>query len=713
MNWYRNLSMTWKTMLPITFLLILAFGTLTWLIQARSSEAIEAVAERELSALAGKYGNDARLLFEESIDEAQAIADGLTNAIAEDRVPSREALMTMLQGIADGNDKIIAVGSAWEPNMYDGKDALYANTPGSTETGRFAAYLAVGQEVATIRDMDTSRYYQMPKERNHSFLTRPSEYDLGGEMIFMTTAAAVVKKDGKFAGIIMADMVLDEAYKLVDQIQIYQTGNGAIATDDGYIVAHTDHSLVGSDLFATNIPRDREMLKKAMQEGQPFTEIHDNSGIMRIYYYYPIHFDNTGQNWYFIVSAPLDEMLAEVDTIRTLTITISLVTLLIIALIIFFVVRANTKPMGMIASAAQEIAEGNYDRRLDTSKMGGEVLVLCKAIETMIESLVVNIDKAEQMTEDAKAKAEQAAIAQEEAEAAKLQAENAKREGMLTAATQLEDVVAIVSSASEQLTAQIENSEQGASQQAASVAETATAMEQMNSTVLEVARSASAAAEVSTDTRHRAEEGAKIVHEAVEGIQRVQEVSMLLKGDMDKLSEQANSISEIMEVISDIADQTNLLALNAAIEAARAGEAGRGFAVVADEVRKLAEKTMASTMDVGNAITNIQKSVNESMQQVDTSVNLVKKATEKANLSGAALEEIVGMIDAAADQVRAIATASEEQSASSEQINHSISQVSTIAGQTALDMQEASKAVSELANQAQTLNGLIEDMKNS
>ena len=295
----------------------------------------------------------------------------------------------------------------------------------------------------------------------------------------------------------------------------------------------------------------------------------------------------------------------------------------------------------------------------------------------------------------------------------RLAAENAKKEGMLAAADQLEDVVHILSSASTELSAQIEQSERGAAEQADRVAETATAMDEMNSTVMEVARNASAASDASAQTHFKAEEGAQIVREAVKGILDVQQVSLALKNDMAQLASQAESIFQIMGVISDIADQTNLLALNAAIEAARAGDAGRGFAVVADEVRKLAEKTMASTVDVGNTVNSIQKSVTQSISQVEKAVSLIEVATEQSNKSGDALNEIVIMVDNTADQVRAIATASEQQSATSEEINRSVSMINDISSQTARTMEEAASAVSELANQANALNVLIQNMKNS
>jgi methyl-accepting chemotaxis protein len=164
-------------------------------------------------------------------------------------------------------------------------------------------------------------------------------------------------------------------------------------------------------------------------------------------------------------------------------------------------------------------------------------------------------------------------------------------------------------------------------------------------------------------------------------------------------------------VISDIADQTNLLALNAAIEAARAGEAGRGFAVVADEVRKLAEKTMTSTSDVGRSVSGIQKSVTESISQVEKAVDLIQTATVEATRSGEMLSEIVNMADGTADQVRTIATASEEQSATCEEINRAVSEINTIANQTSSAMQAANTAVSGMADQIHAMNVLITNMK--
>ena len=218
---------------------------------------------------------------------------------------------------------------------------------------------------------------------------------------------------------------------------------------------------------------------------------------------------------------------------------------------------------------------------------------------------------------------------------------------------------------------------------------------------------------MSNETRGNAENGAQIVLQALKSIDQVHSVSMELKDDMAQLNEHAQAINRIMGVISDIADQTNLLALNAAIEAARAGDAGRGFAVVADEVRKLAEKTMASTQDVGNAIKAIQESTAKSVGGMDKALAEVETATGFARQSGEALRQIVQNVETTADQVRAIATASEEQSAASEEINESIVQVNDMSGQTAQAMSEAAHAVNELAQQSRRLSALIDNMKKS
>ena len=365
------------------------------------------------------------------------------------------------------------------------------------------------------------------------------------------------------------------------------------------------------------------------------------------------------------------------------------------------------KDPGQLSVIAHRVVGGDYN--VDD---GGKKQGVYGAIVKMVGALERNIKKAELESKNAQEATVKAEEAMKKAEAAGQEAK-AKAEALLNVAGRLEEVGSVVSSASTQLSAQIEQSDRGAGEAAQRLSEAATAMNEMNATVQEVARNASAASAASADTKDKATAGAQVVERSLRRIESVHQVSLELKDDMTQLNEHAQDITRIMGVISDIADQTNLLALNAAIEAARAGEAGRGFAVVADEVRKLAEKTMASTTDVGDAIKAIQQSAGQSAEQVDIAVRIIDEATEFAGKSGEALQQIVEMADSTADQVRTIATASEQQSASSEEISRSISHVNAIAGDTAQAMQAAAGAVTDLAEQTRALSGLIENMKKS
>ena len=409
------------------------------------------------------------------------------------------------------------------------------------------------------------------------------------------------------------------------------------------------------------------------------------------------------------VSAANAEADANFNKSNMMGITLTVLSIFISVLLTIMIVRNSVRQLGKdpgeLNTIARRVVDGDYN--VDD---GGKKMGVYGAIVEMVHALKSHIENAQRESENAREQSAKAQEAMRQAEDASREAK-AKTEAMLAAADKLEEMGSVVSSASTQLSAQIEQSDRGASESAQRLSEAATAMNEMNATVQEVARNAGSASSASAETREKAEAGAQVVEKAVRSIEEVHQMSLELKGDMAQLNEHAQDITRIMGVISDIADQTNLLALNAAIEAARAGEAGRGFAVVADEVRKLAEKTMASTNDVGNAIKAIQESTAKSMTGVDNAVERIGEATELASRSGAALEEIVATVEATGDQVNAIATASEEQSAASEEINQSIVQVNDIARQSAEAMGEAAKAVSDLAAQAQGLTNLIHELK--
>ncbi|WP_461209571.1 methyl-accepting chemotaxis protein [Desulfocurvus sp. DL9XJH121] len=398
--------------------------------------------------------------------------------------------------------------------------------------------------------------------------------------------------------------------------------------------------------------------------------------------------------------------------LTTVGVSVGVVFLFLILPLAVFIVRSILGPLKLATANAQEVAQGNLD--VHVMVVGrDEITRLENALDQMISTLAENIKEIEAKSAAAEQKARDAEIATAEAEEARKQAERAKSEGMHQAAERLEAVVARVAAASEEISAQSDEIRHGAEIQSERISETATAMEEMNATVLEVAKNSGEAAEVGVEAKTKAQSGADIVRRSIEAMKVTQAQTLQLKENMGHLGQQAEAIGNIMNVIEDIADQTNLLALNAAIEAARAGDAGRGFAVVADEVRKLAEKTMGATKEVGDSIRAIQEGARQNIESVDQAAQDMDKVVELTNESGKVLGEIVNGVEISADQIQGIATAAEEQSATSEQINRSIDEVNRITMETSQGVAQTAEAVRELSSQMMELNDLVQELKNA
>ena len=455
-----------------------------------------------------------------------------------------------------------------------------------------------------------------------------------------------------------------------------------------------------------------EIVEAVLQRGELVFAQNNILGVAYKSSYWPVKAaDGTIAGMWF-VGMPLNKLMALENKAVTTASWVAVALLAVQLLISVAIGLRVSAPVRKITRYVRDVAGGKKDAVLDVHSRD-DMGELAGSLRGMVEKQDQLMRESVEKADEARKKAEEAANAMEEARRAQQQAEQARRDGMISAAGQIEGVVDKLNVAINDIGAQVERSDEALSHAASRLAETATAMEEMNSSVLEVAKNAGLAADVSTSTRQKATDGAAVVSQSVAGIQEVQSQSLALKDDMVQLDEHAKAINQIMSVISDIADQTNLLALNAAIEAARAGEAGRGFAVVADEVRKLAEKTMTSTIEVSNAIKAIQTSTDQSTQQVEQAVRNIAQATEFSNKSGESLQEILQMVEHTADEVRAIATASEEQSAASEEITRSIAEVNSITSSTSEAMREAAKGLESLRRRSQDLIRLIDEMKNA
>ncbi|EPR44726.1 methyl-accepting chemotaxis sensory transducer with Pas/Pac sensor [Desulfovibrio sp. X2] len=287
----------------------------------------------------------------------------------------------------------------------------------------------------------------------------------------------------------------------------------------------------------------------------------------------------------------------------------------------------------------------------------------------------------------------------------------AHRKNLLEVAGQVTTVAHDLASAAMELSSRMEDLTSGVDNTADRTSQVAAAMEEMNATVLEVARNAGQTAEAADKAGSVAQQGGSRVQETVMTTREVAKTTNELAGTLNSLAGKAEAIGRVLSVISDIADQTNLLALNAAIEAARAGDAGRGFAVVADEVRKLAEKTMNATREVGQAIAEIQDVSAAAVSEMGSTRQRVERATGMVEDAGSVLSEIIAQSVSIADMVRNIATASEQQSSTSEEINTNVTKINNTSQDISIRIQEANGRIQDVARMAEDLSGLVERFK--
>ncbi len=280
------------------------------------------------------------------------------------------------------------------------------------------------------------------------------------------------------------------------------------------------------------------------------------------------------------------------------------------------------------------------------------------------------------------------------------------------------DIMCKLSGHSEQLASATEEMSSGAGQSAETsrvqsdqANQVATAMQEMSATVQQISDHSEKAASASQAAAEAARRGGQVAGETLSTMRSIAESTQAVASRITELGKSSEQIGKIVAVIDDIADQTNLLALNAAIEAARAGEQGRGFAVVADEVRKLAERTTKATKEIASMIESIQVETKNAVQAMEKGSREVQVGVEKTTASGAALEEIIKVSEQVGDMISQIATAAVEQSSASEQINANVSQISSSTHESSATAEQMAKACQDLSSLAFDLQVMVSNFK--
>ncbi len=405
-----------------------------------------------------------------------------------------------------------------------------------------------------------------------------------------------------------------------------------------------------------------------------------------------------------------------------LVLVVALLAALFSAGIAFWFAGTIVRPLRSLKEAAEGLASGDLGQVV-TVHTRDELGEMADSFRRMVENLKEIVGRVRNASGSVAAGSDEIGSAAEQlASAARSQAETVEATAGSTAqmaasvnqvagnANQLEAHVEETSSAIAELAASINQVAGGARSLAEAVDQTSSSIEEMAGSIRQVASNVDEATGAAHQAAAAARGGNQAVGQTVDGMAQINQVMSQVVGIMGSLGQSSNEIGSIIEVISDIAEQTNLLALNAAIEAARAGEHGRGFAVVADEVRKLAERSAGATKEIAALILGIQREAKQAIDSTRHGEQAIQSGVTLARTAGEALGEIVASIEAASEMMTHISSATKEQSLAAETITRAVGQMSALTQQVSLATREQAKGSEQIIKSVEAMNRMTREV---
>lgn len=672
------------------------------LVSNRVSQQAQDEALQTLQHLGGKYAGEIRAEFTKALEAARGMATTFAVAkmgaadnggleIGRDQVNA--ILLNVLKSYPDFNGTY----SCWEPDAIDGQDALFAGTQNGNneQTGRFTPYWTRGADgkiaVQPLVEYDTldkhpngvlkGGWYIGPKENRRESVLGPLPYIVQGKQVWLATLSVPIVVDGRFMGVAGTDYNLDFVQKISQEVsgKLFDgQGEVAIISDQGLVVAESRHPNLIGEHFKQVLPDDWQAALGSIQKGEELARL-DDRGMVIVFA--PIELGRTGKPWSMMLKIDKDIVLAkaaaleaEMQTqssrsmLQQIGVGVFISLLAVIALWISS--RSVALPIRKAAQLAGAIQRGDFSQRL-AHRSADEVGQLSASLDRMAESLQQQVHVAERISQgDLTVDVRLASDGDQLGLALRRMVDNLNE---LVSQVQLSS--ALINDKAGEVTRLSHDLSGGATESASAVTEISATINQMASQIRQTSEYAGEANSLSRHSEQSARGG--------------NELMATLKGAMQEINQSGQDITNIIRAIEEIATQTNLLALNAAIEAARAGEHGRGFAVVADEVRQLAARSAEAAQ--------------RSTRLIQESNARTVKGMELTDETAQALEAIVQGAAQVSQLVDEIASASSQQASGIEQVSLAIEQIDQVVHHNSSNSEQSTQAAQELTQQAQQM----------